>query len=337
MFQSVRFKLTLWYVVISMLISVFFSLTIFYIIDRNIIENYRRAAIRYQRDLEQGDPFLPLRPPPMTLSQLENAENGVKSTLMIINLVILGVSSVAGYMLAGKTLRPIKTMVDEQNRFISDSSHELRTPLTALKSTIEVALRDKSLTAKEAREALESNLEEVNNMQALSENLLLLSQYENQKNSAFPDVVSLKEAIAKSVKLVSGLAKKKNISLNVSLHDANVTGDEGRLTQLFVIFLDNAIKYSHESGTISVTSIKKGNHAEVNISDQGIGIDKKDLPHIFDRFYRANKARNKTTESGYGLGLSIAKKIIEIFNGSVNVQSQPEKGTTFSIRLPLVA
>lgn len=262
---------------------------------------------------------------------LEEAKERILYALIAINLAILGLAGLAGFLLAGLTLKPIKKMVDEQNRFITDASHELRTPLTSLKSEIEVNLRDKNLTLADAKKLLQSNLEEVNSLQYLSDNLIKLAQ-NKQQNSAKIETVSIPDISISALKKVEKLAKKKEIKINTEIEDIKVEGEKQSLTELLVIFLDNAIKYSNKNSEINLSAKKSGKNALIEIKDQGAGIDKKDLPMLFERFYRSDKARSA---DGFGLGLSIAKQIVDKHNGSVNVKSQINKGTTFTIKFPL--
>jgi signal transduction histidine kinase len=257
------------------------------------------------------------------------------TTLAIVNGSILLLSGFAGYFLAGRTLRPIKDMVDEQNRFVTDASHELRTPLTSLKSSIEVHLRDKSLSVAQAKNVLESNLEEVNNLQMLSDNLIQLTQYPNGTKKLFEDIVII-EVITQAVKKTTTLAKNKKMTVTTPKSDAMVKGEKQSLIELFVILLDNAIKYGNEKTAITITIKESDGKVVIAIIDEGMGIEEKDLPHIFDRFYRGDKSRNKRETAGYGLGLSIAKHIVTIHNGTISAKSILGKGTTFSISLPKV-
>lgn len=181
MFRSARLKLTAWYLLIIMLISVSFSIGIYNVQIREL-ERFRRVQPIRAEDLTPNG----IRSRVFVIDQtlIDEAEDNLQFTLIIINVGILILAGYSGYFLAGRTLTPIREMVDEQNRFITDASHELRTPITSLRSEIEVTLRDKNLNLKEARELLKSNLEEVNNLQYLSDNLIKLSQ--NQKiNSVF--------------------------------------------------------------------------------------------------------------------------------------------------------
>ncbi len=264
-------------------------------------------------------------------------------TLVLINLGILVIAGAAGYFLAGMTLRPIKAMVDEQNRFITDASHELRTPLTALKSETEVYLRSKQQSIAESNKLLISNLEEVNNLQALSDNLIQLAQYQKPNGKIALSPVSLEEIIQVTEKKLHSAIKQKAITIETKIANYFVKGDKESLTQLFGILLDNAIKYSPEKSVINIKTEKTDHSVLVHVTDQGIGIEKKDIPHIFNRFYRADSSRTKQNAPGYGLGLSIAKKIADSHRGTISVKSEPGKslpagrqGTTFTVQLPMM-
>ncbi len=343
MFKQARIKLTVQYLMIIMIISIFFSLVIYRALTFELtrIENAQRLRI------ELGLPFGISLPPasgtdfPRRLyidpELIQDTKNRIGLLLLIINVVILSGSSAAAYYLAGITLKPIKDMLDEQNRFITDASHELRTPITALKSEIEVNLRDKNLKLSDAKALLKSNLEETNHLQSLTDELIKLTQYQgkNDEHKIVMSSVSLGLILDESINQVKSMAKNKKITLTNTAADFNIEANAPLLSELFIIFLDNAIKYSPKNSEIKISDKKTDGHVIVSIADSGMGISKEDISHIFDRFYRTDKSRSKTNTSGYGLGLSIAKQIIDKHHGFIKVQSQVDKGTTFLIELPL--
>ncbi|MGA2911015.1 MAG: HAMP domain-containing sensor histidine kinase [Candidatus Levyibacteriota bacterium] len=265
---------------------------------------------------------------------VEWAKLRVLEALFGVNVVILFLSALSGYFLAGRTLRPIKNMLDEQNRFISDASHELNTPLTALKTSLEVNLRNKDLNPETAREVLKSNLEDVNSLQSLSEELMGLIMYQKQNGNFKLTKIALPDIIKTAIEQVQSLADKKRISIKVDAPKTFVMGDEKSLTQLLVILLDNAIKYTDGKSPINLTVKKDTSEINIIVKDGGVGIKKEDLPHIFDRFYRADRSRSKQRIGGYGLGLSIAKRIVTLHNGSIGVESEIGKGSIFTVTLP---
>ncbi len=292
MFNSARLKLTAWYLLVIMAVSIAFSGMIFQI----QVAEWQRIERRFHFEV------------------VSEATERLTIFLIIINGGILITAGGLGYVLAGRTLKPIKEMVDDQNRFIGDASHELRTPLTAIKSALEVNLTDKKL--------LKDCLEQVDKLQSLTEGLLQLSK-DNPKFES----VKLAMVIEDAIKVVGPKAKPKNITIKSIGVSSSVKGDKNSLTDLVTILLDNAVKYSPKKSTVTVETDKSG----FSISDQGIGIEQKDLPHIFDRFYRADSARTKSDGGGYGLGLSIAKKIVDANHGSIKVESKLDSGTTFSV------
>lgn len=343
MFNSARIKLTVWYLFIIMLISLFFSAAIYRVLTSELDRIARVQRLRIENQLPFTPGFFPLPNPREDLRRslimdpdlINETKSHIITILAIINLAILGASTTAGYFLAGRTLKPIKEMVDEQNRFITDASHELRTPLTSLKSEIEVNLRSDKLTLPEARTLLVSNLEEVNNLQNLSDKLIKLAQFQTNENGLFIVSVQIFSVVSDAIKKVKPMAKNKNIAIVNKVKNCRLEGDKQALTELFVIFLDNAIKYSPKGSRINLTGQKTDGHIAVNIADQGIGINPNEIPNLFNRFYRADKSRTKSDSSGYGLGLSIAKQIIDRHHGSITVKSVPGKGSTFTVSLPV--
>lgn len=343
MFEAARLKLTAWYLLIIMLISISFSVAIYQVLTSELNRVERIQRIRQQRELSLNDTDnIPadfsqriFRQPIIDPELLEETKNRLILILFMINAGILGISALSGYFLAGRTLKPIKNMVDEQNRFITDSSHELRTPLTSLKSEIEVNLRDKNLNLNQAKKLLESNLEEVNNLQYLSDNLIKLAQYEKANGIILLEEIALKQIVSDAIKKVANLAKNKNIQIKEKTHEYTLFANSQSLTELFVILLDNAIKYSLKNSKITLNSKKTDNNVFIEVIDQGMGVEAKDLPHLFDRFYRSDKSRTKSNEIGFGLGLSIAKQIVEKHHGSIKVESEAKKGSVFIVQLPV--
>lgn len=329
MFNSARLKLTAWYLLLIMLISGAFSLVI-YRVQSNELERFASLQrLRIERRFVQDETPLPL--PPMPYPELvAETEQRLALSLLMINGIILIFAGGVGYFLAGRTLKPIAEMVDEQNQFISDASHELRTPLTSLKIAMEVHLRDKDFTVKDTRTLIADSLGEVNRLQSLAEGLLKLAREERPKF----EQVKLSKIISQALSRIKPIAKQKGVVLSNKMTESEIFGDQFELTDLLVILLDNAIKYSQPGSTVIVSSKRTDGSVVVNVEDSGMGIDEKDRPHIFDRFYRGDLARGKSGSGGYGLGLSIAKKIVDAHHGTISVASQPNKGTTFTVHLP---
>ena len=263
---------------------------------------------------------------------VEAARLRIISVLGLINLSILVISGLGGYFLAGLTLDPISKMVRDQKEFVSNASHELRTPLTSLKTEIEVALRDKKLGISEAKELLKSNLEDVDSMQRLSNYLLKLNSYENSEVALPTREVDLSEIVQKVIDLSETTAIRNKIKITAKLQKTIVKGNSEALSELTKILIENAIKYSGESKNIEV---KTKNGGILEVKDFGIGISQEDLPHIFERLYRGDSSRSKEKTDGYGLGLSIAKSIVDKMSGKIKVASVVGKGSTFTIQIPV--
>lgn len=334
MFRSARIKLTGWYLIIITLISLFFSVLIY----RGLTGELERGLrIQAYRVLNPG-----LYPPTYLVQSqsrydpqiLEETERRILFYLFTVNLVVIGLAGVAGYFLAGLTLRPIEEMTREQTRFVADASHELRTPLTAMKTSTEVALRDKKIDLKATKEILTDNLLQVDKMQALTTSLLTLANYEEGISTTF-EPVDLYFVANEALKTVEPVAKEKKIKIKKDLNPAVVPGDLSSLIELLEILLDNAIKYSPQDSEINLTTEMAEGRAQVAVKDRGIGMEENDQEHIFDRFYRAETSRGKDEVEGYGIGLALAKKIIDLHHGEIKVESKKGKGSTFTVSLPV--
>jgi signal transduction histidine kinase len=351
MFEHARTKLTLWYLVIIMAVSGFFSLIVYRGFTKELGRGFRSQALgdftvptgRRILIQEKGNGFFRILPfliypdeiPPEEFAEIiALAKHRFALQLFIINSGILVLAGTAGYFLAGRTLRPIEVMVNEQKRFVADASHELRTPLTSLKTEVEVALRDKKLKLSDAKELLKSNLIEVDKMKYFTDSLLSLSRYESNGKSLPMEKVDLAEATRQAIERNMPLAKEKKISIKEALPEVVVKGNPQSLVELISILINNAVKYSPLKKEVSVTVKKDKNHAVIEVSDRGIGIADKDIPHIFDRFYRADTSRSKKQVDGFGLGLSIAKSIVDVHKGEIKIVSEIGKGSKFTVVLP---
>lgn len=335
MFKSALIKLTGVYLFILMAVSIAFSFNLYRISTGEVGSRLRR-----QVDFFARDPSLSYFVPDISpfererINELDASRRHVIAELVYANMFILIVGGVGSYMLARITLRPIEEAHAAQARFTADASHELRTPLAAMRAETEVALRDPSLTLEEAREQLASNLEELARLSDLSEGLLQLAR--GDVDDAVREPVAVSDLIELAVEHVASPASQKHISITVSkLPQAEVLGDGRQLKQAVVILLDNAIKYSEPKTTISIKAFKRDGTAKITVTDQGKGIDDADLPHIFDRFYRADTARSQANVSGHGLGLAIAQQVVSQHGGTMDVSSKLGNGSTFTISLPI--
>jgi len=340
MFRSARIKLTLWYLVIILGITGTAS-GLFYLRTTSVI---RFQFERIERRLEGEGEAEMLPPPPLipqtsprnvvwrhiTSEDLDSARRMILLQLVAINSLVAVVVVVLGYVLSGITLRPIEKAMEEQKRFVGDAAHELKTPITALKTSLEVNLMDENLP-KETRKILKENLEDIVSLEGLSQSLLKLARVDGQAIKL--ESIKVKGVVEQAVKHVKPLADKKRIEISVSRVEEGlaVKGERGSLVDLLVILLDNAVKYSRDGKKVRLKVKGEGGKVRFEVIDQGVGIDEKDLPHIFDRFYRTDVSRSKKEKDGYGLGLSVAKKIVAEHNGSIKVESQVKRGSVFTV------
>lgn len=228
----------------------------------------------------------------------------------------------------------LRSSFDQIKQFSIDASHELRTPLTIMRGEVELALHSNK-TPDEYRRVLASNLEEIIRMSAIVENLLTLSKADLGRVELQDEDVHLRELLRDLFEDSEVLAEKKHIKVTLQkAEEVTVKGDKVRIRQLLLNLIDNAIKYTPENGNVSLELDKVNGMASVAVRDTGIGIPAEEIPKIFDRFYRVDKARSRAM-GGSGLGLSIAKWIAEAHGGKIEVQSQPQKGSTFTVYLPV--
>jgi heavy metal sensor kinase len=223
---------------------------------------------------------------------------------------------------------------DRQRQFTADASHELRTPLAIVQAESTLAL-SKNRTEAEYRKSLELVSQEINYMSAVIGKLLFLARNEVGKEPLNFEEVNLRELLTELASAFDGLTREKELRFKLNpLDEITIKGDRIKLRQLFLNILENAVRYTPNGGSISGSLIKDKDTAIISISDTGIGIPPEHLPHIFERFYRVDKARSRA-EGGTGLGLAIAKYIAEAHGGKIEVESQVGKGSTFSVKLPI--
>lgn len=223
---------------------------------------------------------------------------------------------------------------DSQRRFSSDASHELRTPLTVLQGKLELALR-KERSLEEYRQVIASSLSQTQRLAQLAKRLLLLARADSGKLLVEQKAVRLDQLCLDACDQMADVAEQKRVELHGACRDAvELPGDEDLLRQAVLNLLDNAIKYTPEGGTVAVSLCRVDGQAQLNVHDSGVGIPKDELPHIFERFYRVDKARSTQTP-GTGLGLSIVKEIVCAHGGSISVASELAQGTIVTVLLPL--
>jgi two-component system, OmpR family, sensor histidine kinase CiaH len=330
-FHSARLKLTAFYLAVLLAFCLTLTLSIRYLAETE----FTHAGVSERsivRRLLFNEYSVPPTTPTMFNRYQDNQDSNVHRELnedvFLINLAALVLGGWLSYWYAGRTLKPIEDAHEAQARFAADASHELRTPLASLQVENEVFLRQKDFSQSEARKLIESNLEEVQRLDNLAANLLALTKYEHA--SLRLSTVSVAELVTEATKQIGKVAKKRHIAIENHVQAGKIVGHRESLVQLLTIVLDNAFKYGPEKSTVFLSSTEQDNCYQVSIRDQGPGIASSDLPHIFERLYRGDKARSSKT-GGYGLGLSLAKEIVEANRASIEATNDPDGGAIFTI------
>ena len=235
-------------------------------------------------------------------------------------------------------LARLEASFEQQRRFMADASHELRTPLAIVRGESEVALARADRPAEDYRASLAVAHDESKRLTKIVEDLFTLARADAGQMQARFAPIYLDELVGDCVRSIGVLAQKKQIDIDFS-SDAEMplNGDESLLRRLFLNLLDNAIKYNRSGGTVSVVCLKKTEHFLVEINDSGAGIPPAEQTHVFERFYRVDKARSRVEEtetSGAGLGLSIALWIAEIHRGTIKLVSSDTSGSVFAVEFP---
>lgn len=247
---------------------------------------------------------------------VEGTKNELKDLASVIN-AMLGI---------------IETSYECQKQFVSDASHELRTPIAVIQGYANLLGRWGTTNEEVLHESIEAIQNEARSMQDLVEKLLFLSRHDKKTLKLSKKRFNMRPVIEDMVKETKLVAANRVIRCPI-MEDVIIYGDQQSLKQAIRIFVDNAVKYSHDGDEISILCQKVNEDCVITIQDNGIGMTRNDVDHIFDRFYRSDYVRNQNI-SGHGLGLSLAKLIILAHTGKIKVRSQFKKGTSFIITLP---
>jgi signal transduction histidine kinase len=313
LFRSATLKLTAWYIAILAVICIMFSVIVYQIsvgeVSRRLESYSEQTQTLFHTPLNS---FIRIQ-----TRELNEAKASLIIVLLYTNLVIIAIGGVGSYFLARRTLQPVEESHSQQARFVSDASHELRTPL---------ALRDASITKQEQHELLQSNLEEVQRLTKLTTTLLWLSAGDAQalQFSSF-NIVESSALVAKRLE-----SKHHPITVQSSKKALYAVGHKESIEELCAILLDNAVQYGKKDSPIIIDIREVHGRVEVRITNAGKGIAPEHIPHVFDRFFRADTARSG---KGYGLGLALALKISLFHKAGLSVESTPDVSTTFSFSL----
>lgn len=232
-----------------------------------------------------------------------------------------------------RTFDRLQAAFEQQTRFTADASHELRTPLSVILAHADLAL-SRPRSPDEYRATLETCRSASRRMKVLIDGLLTLARFDSDAAGLQFTEFDLEPVVRECIDLVRPLAAERHVTIEATLASAMMRGDRERLAQVITNLLTNAIRYNRDGGKVHVTVACDAGATVISVADTGIGISADDLPHVFDRFYRADKARSRA-EGSSGLGLSISRTIVMAHGGTLAARSQPDVGTTMEVRLPL--
>ena len=235
--------------------------------------------------------------------------------------------------LSGYAMRPVAKAWAQQQQFVADASHELKTPLTAILATNNILLSNPDLTIREQEKWIENSPAEANHMKDLIANMLFLAKSEDEQVQLVLSEISLSDIVTDTTLQFEPVAFENGTLIDSSIEEAiTIQGDLTQMRQLVHILIDNACKYAGESGYVKVCLRREGGTIKLEVCNSGKPIPAEDLPHIFERFYRSDKARTQQNQSGgYGLGLAIAKSIADRHKAQISAASSEEGGTTFTV------
>ncbi len=247
-------------------------------------------------------------------------------------LVALLLVAGGGYVLVRQSTAPVERSMEQMRRFMADAAHELRTPVTLLRTRADVALGQERAAQRDT-ETLQAVGREAERIGAIVGDLLTLARADAGERPAVREVVYLDDQVADAVESIRALAQRAGVALEVgSFEEAPITGDPVLVRRLLLILLENAVKFTPARGRVRLDVAVRDGQRSVVIADTGTGISPADLPHVFERFFRGESARQGT--EGSGLGLAIARWIADLHGASVDIQSEPGKGTRVEVSFP---
>ncbi|MDF2722051.1 MAG: histidine kinase [Paenibacillus sp.] len=254
-------------------------------------------------------------------------------TFSAVALAMLGVIYLTSRYFADRSIAPVKEAFEKQERFIADASHELKTPLTVINTNVDVLLAHGEDSINEQDKWLHHIKSETERMKTLTNDLLYLTEMDDARARTIHVPFDLSEAVESVILTMEAVIFEKDLTLHYDIEpELTVTGSSEQMKQVTMILLDNAIKYVNPNGTIGLTLKRHQGHIQLTVTNTGPGIPAEHIDKIFDRFYRADASRARKN-GGYGLGLAIAKSIIEQHRGKIAAKSVPNESTSFYVQL----
>jgi signal transduction histidine kinase len=265
------------------------------------------------------------------ISWVNDALSRLVRQLVLASAVGIILGALASLLMAVRSLRPISRAFQRQREFVADASHELRTPLTLIRTNVEAWIR----RASGVNRAYAHNIiDEVEQLNRIVGDLTTLALADARQLRIEREPLELNNVVRDLMDQARPLAEERGVQLRPDLNGGvRVEADVARVRQLLLILIDNALRHTPSGGKVSVGVIRQNGHARITVTDNGEGIPPADLPHIFERFYRADKARSREN-GGSGLGLAIAKWIVDAHRGDIEVKSAQGKGTEVEVSLP---
>lgn len=256
--------------------------------------------------------------------------------LLIVGIVALAIAFLISLFFANRSIRPVEESYDRQRQFVADASHELKTPLTTINTNIDVLLSHTDSTIGNERKWLDYIKGETERMTKLTNDLLYLAKLDHNDDKTILSRVSFSEAAEGIILLMEASVFESGVDLSYDIEsDIYVQSSSAQLKQLVMILLDNAVKYTPRSGNITVKLFRDGSDAHLTVRNSGEGISEAAQKQIFERFYREDTSRARES-GGYGLGLAIAKAIVNASNGNISVKSNKNEYAEFTVKLPIV-
>lgn len=265
------------------------------------------------------------------ISQLEQTSEKNEGQIALVMICFWGISLFASLFLARLSVKPLLESMQKQKAFVENASHELRTPLAVLQNRLETLFRKPEATIMESSESIASSLDEVRNMKLLTTNLLNIARRDDGLKSEIDEIdPSFFDQTFSNFEIIA--EENAKVFRGENRVDKIISSDKILLKQLMTILYDNALKYTDEDGEIGFKVQLKDKNLLIKVLDNGPGIPDEDKKRIFDRFYRVDKARTRQ-KGGFGLGLSLAKQIVEAFKGNIQVRDNKPRGTIFEVKL----
>ena len=257
----------------------------------------------------------------------------ILNVLVIATIIIIFISIIISFILSNRTLKPIIESWNRQTEFVQNASHELRTPLTIIQAKQELLLQEPNKKIIDKSKDITVCIKETRRLSRLIKELMTLARADSNKLELVKEVFNLDDLIKEVIEPYIEIAKMQKKKIDLELKSKKeIKADKNKITELLIIILDNAIKYTGENDSINIKSYYKDGKIHIEIADTGIGIGKEAIKHVFERFYREDKARSRET-GGNGLGLSIAQTIVQAHNGSIKLINNEPKGTKVIIKL----